>query len=50
MVWDDNFFMWSIVEAWNWLIHLTVLGFVILVLLVLFVGIWVAVLTLILSD
>ncbi len=37
MVGENTFYMWTIVEAWDWLINLPVLGSAILVLLVIFV-------------
>ena len=33
MATDHPFYMWSLAEAWQWLINLPVLGFVILVVL-----------------
>ncbi len=44
MVGENTFYMWTIVEAWDWLINLPVLGFVFLVLLGIFVVFWVLVL------
>ncbi len=44
MIGEKPFYMWTIVEAWDWLIHLPVLGFVFLVLLGIFVVFWVVVL------
>ncbi len=32
MVGENPFYTWTIIEAWNWLIDLPVLGFVVLVL------------------
>ncbi len=46
MVGENTFYMWTIVEAWDWLIHLPVLGFVLLVLLGFFVVLWVVLLML----
>ena len=37
MATENPYYMWSIVEAWDWLIHLPVAGFALLVLLGLFV-------------
>ncbi len=34
---ENPFYMWSIVEAWDWLVHLPVAGFALLVVLGLFV-------------
>ena len=34
MVEETPFYMWTIMEAWNWLIDVPVLGFVALILLV----------------
>jgi hypothetical protein len=28
---DDPFFMWTIAEAWDWLIHAPILGFIVLI-------------------
>jgi hypothetical protein len=28
---DHPFFMWTIIEAWDWLIHVPVLGFILLI-------------------
>jgi len=38
---ENPFYMWTIVEAWEWLINLPVLGSAILVLLGIFVLFWV---------
>ena len=32
---DKPFFLWSIADAWNWLVHVRVLGFILLVILAL---------------
>ncbi len=37
MVGENPFYTWTIIEAWNWLINLPVLGFVVLVLAAVFV-------------
>ncbi len=44
MIGETPFYMWTIVEAWDWLIHLPILGFVLLVLLGIFVVFWLVVL------
>ena len=38
---DSPFFMWSIAEAWGWLIHVPIIGFVLLVIAALIVGLFV---------
>ena len=43
MVEENSFYMWTIVEAWDWLIDVLVLGFAFLILLGIFVLFWVAV-------
>ena len=37
MVGENPFYTWTIIEAWNWLIDLPVLGFVVLVLAAVYV-------------
>jgi hypothetical protein len=32
---DSPFFLWSIAEAWQWLVHVPVLGFVLLLVMLL---------------
>ena len=40
MVGENTFYMWTIVEAWDWLIDLPVLGFALMVLAVIYVLLW----------
>ena len=37
MVGENPFYTWTMIEAWNWLIDLPVLGFVVLVLAAVYV-------------
>ena len=41
MVGENPFYMWTIVEAWDWLIDLPVLGFALMVLVAIYVLLWV---------
>jgi hypothetical protein len=47
---DSPFYAWSILEAWDWLANLPFLGFILLLALVIYVGLFVIGLLTLIND